>query len=317
MEVEARYHPSREQRELAGALNEALADLLPIARVHQAPEESPEIWAALDALGLFGIALEEQQGGSGLGAAEEALVVLSLGRQLAAPSILATLGAVHARPAAGVAGRRVAAGYRSGGRAVMVEAPLAELLLLRGETDAILLDAPASTRAIDDSLWSARLCESMGLGEPRATFGPAAVLRLRLIDAAALAGLAEAALDMAVAYAKVREQFGRPIGSFQAVKHHCANMAIAARSARDQVTFAAIAIDDGREDAALQVECALLTAGEAALENAGKNIQIHGGIGFSDEADPHLILKRTRVLLALAGGLEAAVNRIADLEPRL
>jgi alkylation response protein AidB-like acyl-CoA dehydrogenase len=122
---------------------------------------------------------------------------------------------------------------------------------------------------------------------------------------------------MAVAYAKVREQFGRPIGSFQAVKHHCANMAIAARSARDQVTFAAIAIDDGREDAALQVECALLTAGEAALENAGKNIQIHGGIGFSDEADPHLILKRTRVLLALAGGLEAAVNRISDLEPRL
>jgi alkylation response protein AidB-like acyl-CoA dehydrogenase len=313
MEVEARYHPSREQRELVGALNDSLADLLPIARVHDAPEESAETWAALEALGLFGIALAEEQGGSGLGAAEEVLVVLDLGRQLAAPSVLATLGAVHV----GVAGRRVAAGYRSGGRAVMVEASGANLLLVRGETEATLYEAPAATRPIDDRLWAARLCEAEDLGAPLATFGPEQVIRLRLIDAAALAGLAETALEMAVAYAMVREQFGRPIGSFQAVKHHCANMAIAARFARDQVAFAAVAVDDGREDAVLQVECALLIAGEAALENAGKNIQIHGGIGFSDEADPHLILKRARVLLAIAGGLEAAVARVADLEPSI
>ena len=313
MEAGARYHPSREQLELAGALNDSLADLLPLSRVHAAPEEGAETWAAIEALGVFGLALREDMGGSGLGAAEEALVVHGLGRLLAAPSVLATLGAVHA----GVAGRRAAAGYRSGDRAIMVEAPGADLLLLRGETGTALFEAPPQVHLIDDGLWSARLCEANGLGEPLANFGPAAVLRLRLIDAAALAGLAEAALDMAVAYAKVREQFGRPIGSFQAVKHHCANMAIAARSARDQVTFAAIAIDDEREDAALQVECALLIAGEAALENAGKNIQIHGGIGFSDEADPHLLLKRARVLLALAGGLEAAVSRIAELKPRL
>src|SRR3546814_1614186 len=112
--------------------------------------------------------------------------------------------------------------------------------------------------------------------------------RLRLIDAAALAGIAQAALQMGVDYAGLREQFGRPIGTFQAVKHHCANMAIAARCARDQVSFAAVAIDEGRADAALQVESALFVAGTAAIENAGKNIQIHGGIGFSDEADPHL-----------------------------
>src|SRR3546814_7592323 len=86
---------------------------------------------------------------------------------------------------------------------------------------------------------------------------------------------------MGVDYAGLREQFGRPIGTFQAVKHHCANMAIAARCARDQVSFAAVAIDEGRADAALQVESALFVAGTAAIENAGKNIQIHGGIGFS------------------------------------
>src|SRR3546814_17584827 len=79
---------------------------------------------------------------------------------------------------------------------------------------------------------------------------------------------------------------------------------------RDQVSFAAVAIDEGRADAALQVESALFVAGTAAIENAGKNIQNPGGIGFSDEADPHLLLKRAQVLIAVAGGLAAANVRI-------
>jgi len=90
-------------------------------------------------------------------------------------------------------------------------------------------------------------------------------------------------------------------------------MATAARCARDQVLFAAVAIDEAREDAIFQGECALYVAGAAALDNAGKNIQIHGGIGFSDEADPHLFLKRAQLQLAMAGGLEAANARIADI----
>jgi len=138
--------------------------------------------------------------------------------------------------------------------------------------------------------------------------------RLRLIDAAALAGISQAALDMSVAYAGTRTQFGRPIGSFQAVKHHCANMVSAARRARDQTVLRRFAIDEGRDDAALQVECALFVAGSAALENAGKNIQIHGGMGFSDEADPHLLLKRAQLLSTIAGGLEAANERIANIK---
>ncbi len=117
---------------------------------------------------------------------------------------------------------------------------------------------------------------------------------------------------MSVAYAGTREQSGRPIGSLQAVKHPCANMAMAARCARDQTGFAAVALDEGRPDAQLQVECAFFVAGSAALESAGKNIQIHGGMGFSDEADPHLFLKRAQLLIAIAGGLEAASWRIAN-----
>jgi alkylation response protein AidB-like acyl-CoA dehydrogenase len=72
-------------------------------------------------------------------------------------------------------------------------------------------------------------------------------------------------------------------------------------------------VDDDREDAALQVESAFYVAGSAAIDNCGKNIQVHGGMGFSDEADPHRLLKRARVLVEIAGGLEAALTRIADL----
>jgi alkylation response protein AidB-like acyl-CoA dehydrogenase len=173
---------------------------------------------------------------------------------------------------------------------------------------------PSTSNPIDDRHWLASLREVDGLAEPLARFDPAQTLRLRLIDAAALAGIGQAALDMAVAYAGIRSQFGRPIGTFQAVKHHCANMAIAARCARDQTSFASVAIDEGRPDAALQVECALFVAGTAALEIAGKNIQLHGGIGFSNEADPHLFLKRAQLLIAVAGGLEAANERIANIQ---
>jgi alkylation response protein AidB-like acyl-CoA dehydrogenase len=74
-----------------------------------------------------------------------------------------------------------------------------------------------------------------------------------------------------------------------------------------------VAMDDARDDALLQVESAFFVAGSAALENASKNIQIHGGIGFSDEADPHRLLKRARLQIEIAGGLEAAIARIGDV----
>ena len=318
MSGEGSYHPSQDQLEIVGALDDALVELLPLARLHQSAEETDDVWSQIDGLGAFGISLPEDAGGSGLGAAEEALIVLALGRRLASPTVLATVAAAHSGFAgvrAGAGGApRVAAGYRRGGKAVVVGDAAAQFLLLREADGAALYQAVAGTE-LDSRNWAARLETVDGLGEPLARFDAQGLLRLRLLDAAALAGVAQAALDMAVEYAQIREQFGRPIGAFQAVKHHCANMAIGARSARDQVSFAATAIDQGREDAELAVESALLVAGHAAIENAGKNIQIHGGIGFSDEADPHLLVKRAQLLAALAGGLEAANDRLAALPP--
>lgn len=314
MEADTRYHPSADQLALASAMDDTIAELLPLSRLHAANDETPDTWSNLDQAGIFGICVAEDQGGSALGAAEEALITIGLGQRLASPAVLATLGAAHS-DAEGLSGKRIAAGYRRGERIIIVDSPGAEWLLLRGADGASLHSLETvQTQPLDQRLWLAGLSEARSVGEPTAHFDAAGLLRLRLIDAAALAGIADTALQMGVAYAGLREQFGRPIGTFQAIKHHCANMAISARCARDQVSFAAVAIDEGREDAKLQVECALFVAGTAAIENAGKNIQIHGGIGFSDEADPHLLVKRAQMLIAVAGGLEAANARIANIK---
>jgi alkylation response protein AidB-like acyl-CoA dehydrogenase len=316
VEAETRYHPSADQLALGNTIDESLAALLPLSRLHASYQEDPKIWKSLGEIGVFGIGVSEELGGSGLGAVEEALIVMGLGRRLASPAILATIGAVHAQAgvnAGSVLGKRAAAAYRNGNRIIIVDEPGTDLVLMRDRGGAVLCDArTCASRTIDDRLWLATLREAVDVGEQVARFDESQLLRLRLIDAAALAGIAEATLDISVAYAGMREQFGRPIGSFQAVKHHCADMAIAAHCARDQTNFAAVALDEGRADAQMQVECAFFVAGSAALDNAGRTIQIHGGMGFSDEADPHLFLKRAQLSIAIAGGLEAASRRIAN-----
>jgi alkylation response protein AidB-like acyl-CoA dehydrogenase len=311
-----RYHPAPDQLALASTMGDALATLLPLGRLHGCGQETAATWAAFEALGLFGMSLPEDRGGSGLGAVEEALIAIELGRRLASPSVFATIGANHANWTDGGrrdSGSRLAAGYLRDDRVVTVADSEASLLLLRSAGEARIVALPRTNHTLDERHWSAELQESPPPGPALAEFDTAGMLRLRLNDAAALAGMAQAAVDMAVGYARLREQFGRPIGSFQAVKHHCANMAIAARSAQDLASFAAVALDDQREDAAFQVESAFFVAGSAALSNAGKNIQIHGGIGFSAEAEPHLIVKRTQLAIAVAGGLEAANLRLARL----
>lgn len=317
---EAGYHPTSDQLATAGALDEALADLLQLPRLHESGEESATTWDALDQLGTFIIAAPEAKGGVGLGIVEEVLITQSLGRGLAHPSVIATIGAAHGWLAEGETvpspTPRVAAGYDHNGRTVAVDDAAAEMLLVRGASGAKLVAHKRGNSQIDNRNWLATLTEAEQ-GETLATYTARDLLRLRLLDAAALAGVAQTGLNMAVAYAQMRVQFGRPIGTFQAIKHHCADMAIAARTARDQVNFAAVALEQGRAEAEMQVECALVVAGNAAIKNAGVNIQIHGGIGFSEEADPHLVLKRAQLYATIAGGLEAATERLGNIPANL
>ena len=107
-------------------------------------------------------------------------------------------------------------------------------------------------------------------------------------------GGAQRCLDMAVEYAKEREQFGRPIGSFQAIKHTCADMMIAVEAARSGVYYAACAAAEASDELPVLASLAKATASEAYFRCAADSLQIHGGVGFTWEYDVHLHLKRAR-----------------------
>ncbi|WP_275296898.1 acyl-CoA dehydrogenase family protein, partial [Mycolicibacterium sp. CBMA 361] len=119
----------------------------------------------------------------------------------------------------------------------------------------------------------------------------------RILAASEAVGVSWAALDMAVEYAKVREQFGRTIGTFQAVKHHAANMLVAAELTTAAAWDAARA--DDLDDAWFAAAVAAAQAIHSEIFNAENNIQLHGGIGFTWEHDAHLYLRRARTLAAL------------------
>jgi alkylation response protein AidB-like acyl-CoA dehydrogenase len=114
-------------------------------------------------------------------------------------------------------------------------------------------------------------------------------------------GMAQACLDAATAYALERRQFDRPIGSFQAVKHILADMAVRAEVTRAAVDAAAVRLDESDAGSARAIAGARILASEAALENAKASMQVHGGMGFTWEVDVHLFLKRAWVLNTMFG----------------
>ena len=141
---------------------------------------------------------------------------------------------------------------------------------------------------------------------------PAIRLEASALTAALLVGIATAETDLAVAYAKERRQFGRPIGSFQAVKHICADMLTRAEVARAAVYAAGVHLDGhGDGDTARAVTGAMLLASEAAFANGKACVQVHGGMGFTWEIDAHLYLKRAAALIALHGGADTYAEEMA------
>jgi alkylation response protein AidB-like acyl-CoA dehydrogenase len=132
-----------------------------------------------------------------------------------------------------------------------------------------------------------------------------------VLAAAEALGVAERAAEMSVDYAKVRQQFGKPIGTFQAIKHRCADMAVRAEVARSSVTYAAVALAEGADGVARHVAMAKVLATGAAIGNATDNIQNHGGMGYTWESDAHLYLKRARLLEHCFGTRAAHLDTLA------
>jgi alkylation response protein AidB-like acyl-CoA dehydrogenase len=127
-------------------------------------------------------------------------------------------------------------------------------------------------------------------------------------------GIAETALALIVEYAKVRETFGRKIGTYQAVRHACADMALRAEAARCQLWSAAAAVKEERSDAHVHVDAAQHLANRAAVQNADANIQLHGGIGVTTEHPAHVLLKHGLLLTRLFGSKRTLLARLLHAE---
>lgn len=182
-----------------------------------------------------------------------------------------------------------------------------------GLTRTALPTMDQTRRLVDIELSSVRASSADCLGE----LGGAWPGLRRTLDLAAIAlaaeqvGGATRCLEMAVNYAKEREQFGRPIGSFQALKHKCADMFVAVETARSALYYAACIADDGSDDLTTTASMAKAWCSEAYFKCAADSIQIHGGVGFTWEYDPQLHFKRARASESWLGDPTYHRERIA------
>lgn len=285
--------PDSEQEALVSATVDWCREEMPLEAARNRPDG---LWSQLEAMGWLSMTLPEAQGGLGLDHASETLVFTELGRFLAPVGMVAT---AVANRWTGVSGKCALALLGQGsedGIARIFDPDLAQRALGVVDDRAAIGPIPAGyvgEPGLDLSVPMVRVEPAPrldSLPDPRAG------LHLRLLTAAFTVGCAEAARDMAAGYALVREQFERPIGWFQALKHLCADMAVRSAVARSQLCYAACALDAGDPEAEFHVAAAKYLADRAALENGRTNIQVHGGIGMTDEAYPHLCLKRAHLL---------------------
>ncbi len=247
---------------------------------------------------------------------------------IAAGSALGTVG-LAARGDAGsgssTRGGREPGSAEGGGRSMDgdsgVEAPLvpdaaaADVIVMLGGQDGLVADAAAASvepvRTIDPTRRYARV--SAGDGEELPGDCAAARDVIAVALAAELTGVAQRALELAVAYAKEREQFGRAIGAYQAVSHRCAQMLYDTEEARSLTYYAAWTADAERESLPLAAAMAKARASDSAWAVTGAALQVHGGIGFTWEHDLHFLLKRARVGSQLYGTAAEHRDRVATL----
>ena len=316
--------PDAEEEEIASAAAQFLAEAMPISRLHATTgaaviaDMDKALRQALGGMGWFALSVPEEDGGSGLSAVEHALFFREVGRQcgpldVLAQCLAANLFAEAAQRRAVIAGEHgVALLVPDGSGFRLIGSPAAELALhVTSEAAGIYpLDGLRSeNRPALDPANSLRVAEA--LPAPLASLSGTRIWQLGQLGVAAmLVGIAEAALDLIVEYAKVRETFGRKIGAWQAVRHPCADMAVRAEAARAQLWYAAAALKEGRADAAAHLDAAKHLANLAAHGNADTAIQLHGGIGVTDEHDCHLLLKHAMLLARVFGSRRDLLGRL-------
>ena len=304
----------------------------------------PAFWAELSGLGLLGLHVPEEHGGSGFGLAETLVVAEQMGRYLApgpfVPTVVTSAVLAAAGPgelqkrllpaladgsligAVALGGEvRQASGAATGEAGVVISGHLADVLLVPAGDDVLVIEKSAGgvRCKVPANLDQSRRAARVRLDGAPATVLPGARGLLtavaRAVLAAEAAGIASETTEQAAEYAKVRQQFGRPIATFQAVKHHCANMLVAAELATAAAWDAGRAGIGGGDQLSYTAAIAAVLALPAAAGNASLNIQVHGGIGFTWEHDAHLYLRRAAAVAAVVDVEQAAIE-VTDLVRR-
>jgi alkylation response protein AidB-like acyl-CoA dehydrogenase len=331
------------------ALRDAARDLLDrrcdravVRAALDEPHFDRDLWAAMTEQGWLGIGVGEDRGGLGLGTVETAVLLEQTGAHLAPVPFLQQ---VHALPVLVdtswgpelVAGEAVAAAARtpvvrhgddtvSGRPEPVIFGASADVLVVPARTEGgepslvavDLRDVPVRAEPAMDQTrelaWvelDRRAAEVVGDADSVAAF----LDRGATFHAVEMLGCADAVLSLAVEYAKEREQFGRPIGSFQAVKHRCADMLVDVEGMRSAAYYAAWAIGaaaDG-DEASVAASTAKVWCSDAGLRVAESALQVHGGIGFTWESDVHLHLKRAQLDQVSFGDAAHHRARLTDL----
>jgi alkylation response protein AidB-like acyl-CoA dehydrogenase len=276
------------------------------------------VWDSLDAMGVLSMLVPEDHGGLGLDETWLVPILEEAGRVALPHPIVET--AMVAAPLAAGSGPIGMVTSTLGGPYAACAADADAVLL---ELDGWLAVVPREQVELSplDTVDGARRAATVALPEGGSfvhaeSDDPASVAlaldRGALGTAAVLVGLGQAMLDLAVGYVKERQQFGVPVGSFQAVKHHLADAALALELTRPAVHRAAWSVAQSAPTRARDVSMAKAMASDAAELVGRKALQCHGAIGYTVEADLHLYLKRTWALARAWGDSAHHTDRVAD-----
>jgi alkylation response protein AidB-like acyl-CoA dehydrogenase len=341
------FELSSEQAALRDAASALLDELASPAKVRAVVDtggtSDPVLWTAMVDQGWTAVTVPEPAGGLGLGMVEAAVLLEQVGAHVAPAPILSQIVALEClvggpgerwvepllrgEAVAAVAGGAVSADPVGRGDWVVTGetepvpyAPEADVVLVPADHGLFAVELPADRRperlpAMDRTRPVGRIrleaTPALRLG------GEEAVQRYRDVAATALSaellGIAARSLEMAVAYASVREQFGRPIGSFQAVKHRCADMLVDVEGMRSAAYWAAWCVQADDADRSVAASTAKTWCSDAARRVTASALQVHGGIGFTWECDVHLYLKRAQLDEVAFGDAAFHRARLASL----
>jgi alkylation response protein AidB-like acyl-CoA dehydrogenase len=328
------FELTEDQQEIKRTARELLGNRASWEKVREAATAGrydEALWRELTELGWPGIAVAEEHGGQGLGTVALCVLLEELGYTCAPTPFLGTVLAAQAIEHAGSTQQRerwlpaLASGEATGAFGVVrgdaaelvPDAPDAGVIVLAdSETGgATVLDGGAASVEEVTSIDSTRRYGRVSAegGEPLDGDAAAVVDRAAVAVAAELVGVCQRALDMTLEYVKDRKQFGVPVGSFQAVQHRAAQMLLDTEGSRSTTYFAAWTADAEPERLALAAAMAKAWASDAGRSATGAAIQLHGGVGFTWEADVHWLFKRAQLDAAFLGGAGAYRARVAQL----